>query len=66
MPVIEKIVENNERSDIESSFAGTHWQGTSEALDFPSQQSQFIISTITSNYVCILSFIKARKFVSFT
>ena len=59
MPVIEKVVEDNEKSDIESIFGGTHWQLTSEALDFPPQQSQLIISTITSNYVCILSFIKA-------
>ena len=26
VPVIEKIVEDNEKSDIESIFAGTHWQ----------------------------------------
>ena len=63
VPVIEKILEDNEKSDIKSIFAGSHWQWTSEALDFPPQQSQF---TITSNYVCILSFIKAQKFVSFT
>ena len=64
--VIEKIAEDNEKSNIESIFAGSHWQRTSEALDFPPQQSQFIISMTTSNYVHILSFIKARKFVSFT
>ena len=63
--MIKKIVEDNEKSDIESIFAGSHWQWTSEALDFPPQQSQFIIGTITSNYVCIHSFIKTRKFVSF-
>ena len=59
--VIEKIEEDNEKRDKESIFAGSHWQWTSEALDFPPQQSQFIISTITLNYMWILSFIKVRK-----
>ena len=26
VPVIEKIVEDNEKSDIESIYAGIHWQ----------------------------------------
>ena len=26
VPVTEKIVEDNEKSDIESIFAGSHWQ----------------------------------------
>ena len=31
---------------------------TSAALDFTPQPSQFIINTMTSNYMCILSFVK--------
>ena len=44
-----KTVEDNEKTELQSIFAD------SQALDFTPQQSQFI-STITSNYACIFSF----------
>ena len=53
----EKIIEDNEVSEVESIFEGIHWEWTSEALDFSSQQLQ-LINIITSNDACILTFMK--------
>ena len=53
----EKIIEDNEVSEVESILGGIHWQRTSEALDVSSQQLQFI-SIITSSNACILTFTK--------
>ena len=53
----EKIIEDNEVSEVKSIFEGIHWQRRSEALDFLSRQLQFI-SIITSNDVCILNLLQ--------